>query len=109
MSHALRRPSWANVTDIGDGPFVLHYTGPKGPEEDLDEDDHASGRCGDHVDLSHPAGWDHAMRAYTTIGKDGALYFKEGTAQSVRHEALCRAICTALGLDVDVVFPVERA
>lgn len=108
---------------------------------------------GTYIDLSHPAGWDHAVRAYAGMVKtdipvdesmsvgfcyDPLAYIDHedsrtptswwrlvidgnddvlaaGVPENVtnthagRREALCRAICTALGLDVDVVFPMERA
>lgn len=98
------------------------------------------------VDLSDPAGWDHAVRALCLIrgidipesasvafavdhewgrvfllvngdpvdDADGqyldlGVHPDEMRTPAGRREALCRCICAALGLEVDGVFPVERA
>lgn len=74
------------------------------------------------IDLAHPAGWDHAVRALAAIrgvevpesasvgfdvyGATVGIDIVGDVAQpSGRREALCRCICAALGLDVDEVFP----
>jgi len=78
-----------------------------------------------HVDLTFDAGWDHAVRALAAIRgitcEESMTYHPAAimeafaddwplmrTAQG-RREALCRCICAALGVDVDQVFPLEKA
>lgn len=151
LADELSCPEWVDVAEpniranapVG-YPFILYYLGPKGPDEDIDEEDVESGRCGDHIDLAHPAGWDHAVRAYVAIcgvtvpesaccrfvwidAAEGwevdieyGFYSVPGRMVSLtnpnswstpagRREALCRAICAALSLDVNDVFPVTTS
>ena len=50
LHEALKRPQWLSSTMGPSGPFVLF----------LEWD-------GARIDLAHPAGWDHAVRAYASI------------------------------------------
>lgn len=116
---ALGRPSWTPSTIGPGGPFVVYLTWD-----------------GARVDLSHPAGWDHAVRALAAIrgvvvpeSTSVALVVYDGwmvqmeidalvewgeelvgdfvnvpETPAARREALCRCICAALNLNVDVVF-----
>ena len=125
LHEALAVPAWAMCGLKGELlPFVYSTRGPG----DLFD-----------VDLSHPAGWDHAVRAYVAIcGQappesesvvfgfdiDGWYVISAlGTplvrgrhlpgvrndTPAARREALCRCICAALNLDPTTVFPVEPA
>ena len=69
LHEALEIPAWFDYervvsADDKTGPFCCHYIGPKGEDEDLDEDDIDMCRV---IALDHPAGWDHAVRALAAI------------------------------------------
>lgn len=77
------------------------------------------------IDLAHPAGWDHAVRALAAIRgitcEESMTYHPAAIMETFaddwplmrtstgRREALCRAICAALDLDPNVVFPVTTS
>lgn len=124
---ALAVPTWAKIKngDLYDGsPYSI--AGPRF-----------------FIDLAHPAGWDHAVRAYVAISgvtvpesaccrfawidaADGwsveieygedvpgrMVHLTKPNSWSTpagRREALCRAICAALNLDPNDVFPVSAS
>lgn len=106
---ALAVPTWAKIKngDLYDGsPYSI--AGPRF-----------------FIDLAHPAGWDHAVRALAAIRgiicEESMTYHPAAimaafaddwplmrTAQG-RREALCRCICAALNLDPNDVFPVSAS
>lgn len=131
---ALSVPTWAKIKngDLYDGsPYSL--AGPRF-----------------FIDLAHPAGWDHAVRAYAAIkgvevpesssvafavdheyarlfllvngepadesagrfldcAKEAGIDCRLMDKSAGRREALCRAICAALNLDPNDVFPVSAS
>lgn len=112
LHEALAFPLWVRssregmMRDIPPGPYVIDPAGAtSGPRYGLD-----------FVDLAHPAGWDHAVRACCAIEgislaesrtpapPDEVNDLAWGTPEQ-RREALCRCICAALNLRVEEVFP----
>lgn len=121
LHEALARPLWASSVVAQGGPFVLDMV-----------------RQEVFVNLCHPAGWDHAVRAYMAIrgwscpesrsvvfGEDPgngwtatplgtivrgyvAYVDRQNRSPADYRESLCRCICAALGVDVGAVFPVEQ-
>ena len=102
---------------------------PDGPKEQIGPQSFVQVVVSD-IDLSHPSGWDHAVRALAAIKGIGvpesssvAFLTGEFDSQVVggwsggvlvgvrqdrpqdRREALCRCICAALGVEVGEVFP----
>lgn len=62
LHEALVAPDWAGENGEGGGPFPVL------------SNDHTAEEYGIYfVDLAHPAGWDHAVRALLTIGHPDAV------------------------------------
>ena len=52
---ALSVPSWVDSSRLTDGPYILRYMFGDGSPDVV------------AIDLTHPAGWDHAVRAYVAM------------------------------------------